>query len=177
MIRAARLTGVPKRSSSRRSIMPRCRPKRTRKRTPFVALTSFRDLSNVTVAFSASTGSSKAAYIPSPVIFTTTPRLRSTAARDNASCFASAGDIVSLCSSHSRVLPSISVNRRVATLVDTFAPTFGAVRGPQPFTLPRANGDANPMEGVAQLGNVVRVVTTSSPISCRRSKAASEEGR
>ena len=61
----------------------------------------------------ASSASSKAALTPSPVVFTTTPRWRSTAARGSASCRASAAAIRAGSRSHSRVLPSMSVKSRV----------------------------------------------------------------
>ena len=80
------------------------------------------DCCSAAVAKSASNGSSKAAYIPSPVIFMTTPWFPSTAFRDSASCSAKASDMRSPSCSHRRVLPSMSVNKRVVTPDDACTP-------------------------------------------------------
>ena len=122
MMRAARLTGLPKRSSSRRSTIPRCSPARTRSGIWLFAAKPASDCCNVAVALSASSESPNAAYIPSPVIFTITPRFASTAFRDNASCSAKARAIRAPSCSHRRVLPSISVNKRVVTPDDACTP-------------------------------------------------------
>jgi hypothetical protein len=115
MIRAARFTGPPNRSLSRRSTMPRWTPQRTRSGSWCCASSSASERCSVTVALTASSGSAKAAYMPSPIIFTTTPELSATVARASASCAASARDIFSLSCSHSRELPSMSVKRMVVT--------------------------------------------------------------
>src|SRR4051794_22946159 len=61
----------------------------------------------------AAAGSPNAACTPSPVIFTTRPPCASTAVRAMASWRASASRMRSGCSSHQRVLASMSVKRKV----------------------------------------------------------------
>ena len=69
-------------------------------------------------AFTASSGSSNAACMPSPTILTTTPRLASTTVRSKPSCNARACDIRAGCCSHNWELRSMSVNRHAVTLRD-----------------------------------------------------------
>ena len=66
-----------------------------------------------TAAAAASGAAVKAAYMPSPVVFTTAPEFDSMPFRKIASWDANASRIASGCSSHSRVDSSRSVNRKV----------------------------------------------------------------
>jgi hypothetical protein len=118
MMRAARLTSVPKKSLSRRCTTPRCRPQRTRSAMPAVASGSRSARCSMTVARSAAPGSPKTACRPSPVVLTTVPPCAATAACDSTSCRASASRMVFGCSSQRRVLPSMSLKRKVTALPD-----------------------------------------------------------
>ena len=114
MIRAARLTEVPKRSPSRHSTTPTCSPQRTLSARSCGATAAARARCNRNVAPIASSGSSNAAYIPSPIILMTVPRQDSTASRNTWSWRARADRIRSASLSQRRVLPSMSVNRIAA---------------------------------------------------------------
>src|SRR5688572_16123558 len=113
MIRAARLTGLPKKSPSRASTTPAWRPQRTRSGTSPSGSDVASDVCRSTVASIAQTGSVKAACTPSPSILTTRPAWRAMLSRTTASCRASERRMRSGSCSHNRLLPSISVNRNV----------------------------------------------------------------
>ncbi len=114
-IRATRLRAGPKKSPSRASAAPAWSAIRTRNGPVSSQVASRSARWAATAASMAATASAKTASIPSPVVLITLPPCASTLARRSRSCWASAGPIRSACSSQRRVLPSMSVNRKVET--------------------------------------------------------------
>ena len=138
MILAVRLTVGPKKSPPRWSACPQWMPMRTR-RAPVSRHVSDARANWVAIpAATAPAASRNTAIIPSPVVLTTRPAEASIAPRRMTSWRRSAPFIPSGCCSHSRVLPSRSVNRNVRVWVWVLAQVSGRDASMLPIIAPRS---------------------------------------